>query len=124
VKDQISISMLRQRIGVRIRKIGESGISVSGSFVRTSRKCGNPNCRCADGGGDKHPCCLLTSKVRGKTKAVYVPKEMEAEVELWVKERKKIKKLLKEMDEMGELIIKKHVKAKRAASKNRDHLNQ
>ncbi len=121
--DRISANMLRQRIGVRLRKISEGGISVGGSFVRTSRKCGNPSCRCADG-KEKHPCCLLTSKVGGKTKVIYVPREMEEEVERWVLERKRLKKLLKEMDEMCERIIKQCVKTRRAASKNRDLLNQ
>lgn len=115
--------MLRQRIGVRVRKMTEGGISVAGSFVRTSRKCGNPSCRCADG-REKHPCCLLTSKVGGKTKVIYVPREMEEEVERWVMERKRIKKLLKEMDGMCERIIKQHVKTRRAASKNRDLRSQ
>lgn len=123
VKDQISTNMLRQRIRARIKKLADCGICISGSFVRTSRKCGSPSCRCANG-GEKHPCCLLTSKVKGKTKAIYIPKEMEEEVEQWVKEHKKIKRLLKEIDEMSGQIIKQHVKIKRAVSKNKKLLNR
>ena len=117
MKDRISTALLTQRIGARIKKLGDSGIFISGSFVRTSRKCGNPSCRCAHG-GEKHPCCLLTSKVKGKTKAVYVPVDMEEEVEQWVKEHKKIKKILKEVDKLSEQIIRQHVSAKRAVNKN------
>ena len=110
MKERISTEMLKQRIGARIKKLGESGIFISGSFVRTGRKCGNPSCRCASG-GEKHPCCLLTSKVKGKTKAVYVPVDMQDEVSRWAGEYRKIKQLLKEIDRMGERIIKQHVRS-------------
>lgn len=123
MKERISKEMLKQRINARIKKLGESKLFISGSFVRTSRKCGNPNCHCANG-GEKHPCCVLTSKVKGKTKCIYVPVDMEDEVEEWVKEHKKIKKLLKEVDELSERIIKQHVKARRAASKNLKRLKE
>ncbi len=114
MENKISTETLKKRIGARVKKLGDSGIFISGSFVRTSRKCGSPSCRCADGGA-KHPCCLLTSKVKGKTKAVYIPVDMEDEVEQWVKEHKKIKKLLREIDKLSEQIIRQHVKTKRAA---------
>ncbi|MDH3327537.1 MAG: hypothetical protein OEM38_12595 [Gammaproteobacteria bacterium] len=123
MQEFISSAMLQQRIKARIKKLGESNTFISGSFVRTGRKCGNPSCCCATG-GEKHPCCLLTSKVKGKTKAVYVPVAMEAEVEQWVNEYRKIKKLLKEIDTMSEQIIKQHVRTKRAVNKNLKFLNQ
>ena len=117
MKERNSKEMLKRRINARIKKLGESKIFISGSLVRTARKCGNPNCRCANG-GEKHPCCLLTSKVHGKTKSIYVPVDMEDEVAQWVKEHKKIKSLLKEIDKLSSQIIKQHVSTKRAANKN------
>ena len=123
MKDQSAANILKTRIKAKIKKIASVDICISGSFVRTSRKCGNPSCQCANG-GEKHPCCLLTSKVRGKTKAIYIPIDMEQEVEKWVKEHKKIKKLLKEIDEMSGQIIKQHVKTKRAVSNNKKFQNQ
>jgi DNA-dependent RNA polymerase auxiliary subunit epsilon len=117
MKDRISTDLLKQRINARIRKLGDSGIFISGSLVRTGRKCGNPSCRCASG-GEKHPCCLLTSKVKGKTKAVYVPVDMEDEVAQWVKENKKIRQLLKEVDQLSEQLIKQHVAVRRAVARN------
>ena len=117
MKDRISTELLKQRIGARIRKLGDSGIFISGSLVRTGRKCGNPSCHCASG-SEKHPCCLLTSKVKGKTKAVYVPVDMEDEVAQWVKENKKIRQLLKEVDQLSEQLIKQHVAVRRAVARN------
>jgi len=123
MEDKISTEMLKRRINARIKKLGQSKIFISGSFIRTARKCGNPNCHCANG-GEKHPCCLVTSKVRGKTKSIYVPVDMEEEVAEWVKEHKKIKQLLKEVDKLSERIIKQHVSTKRAVNKNLKLLNQ
>lgn len=117
MEDRISTELLKQRIGARIRKLGDSGIFISGSLVRTGRKCGNPSCHCASGGA-KHPCYLLTSKVKGKTKAVYVPVDMEEEVDRWVKENKKIRQLLKEIDQLSEQLIKQHVAVRRAVARN------
>lgn len=116
MKEQISIEMLKERIRARIKKLGEGGLLISGTLVRTSRRCGNPNCRCAT--GEKHPGHILTSKVKGKTKAVYVPVDMVEEVRAWTLECKRVKRLLKEVDALAEQIIRKHVAARRAASKN------
>jgi hypothetical protein len=123
MKNHISPDMLKQRINARIKKIGSSGIFISGSLIHTSRKCGSPSCRCANGGA-KHPCCLLTSKVKGKTKAVYIPVDMQKEVEQWVKENRKIKRLLKEVDQLSEQLIREHVSVRRAVAKNLEHLRQ
>lgn len=117
MNDRISAELLKQRIDARIRKLGDSGIFISGSLVRTGRKCGNLSCHCANG-GEKHPCCLLTSKLNGKTKAVYVPTDMQEEVTQWVNEYKKIKQLLKEVDKLSEQIIRQHVAVRRAVAKN------
>lgn len=118
----LSRSVIEQRIRARTKQLGECSISISGSLAKIARKCGRENCRCADDRSARHTAHLLTSKVGGKTKSVYVPVEMVEEVESWVKERKKIKRLLKEIDELGEQIIRIHVPAERARSRNRSRL--
>ncbi|MBU8911551.1 MAG: hypothetical protein KOO65_09825 [Desulfobacterales bacterium] len=123
MKKEPSINMLRQRIKAKIRKIGEADIFISGSFIRTGRKCGNPKCNCASG-GDKHPCCMLSSKVRGKTKGIYIPVGLSEEVEQWVKEHKRIKAIMKEIDQMSEQIIRKYVQTNRAVNRNRKNLEE
>ena len=115
---QLSKRVIEQRIQARIRKLGECTISISGSFTKTYRKCGKPNCRCAREDGEKHMACQLTSKVEGKTKAVYVPVGLSEEVEHWVSERRKIKQLLKEIDEYAELLIRQHSQRSRAVRAN------
>ena len=113
----VSEATLRARIKSRIKELGKAGMFISGSFMRTERKCGSRKCACATGGA-KHPCCLLTSKAGGKTKAVYIPVDMADEVEGWVAEHRRIKAMLKEIDSLGERLIKIHVPSRRRRERN------
>ena len=115
---KVSINVLKMRVRAKIKELGNAKPFISGSFIRTSRKCGNPNCQCANG-GPKHPCYMLSSKVKGKTKGIYVPVALAEEVESWVREHQRIKKILKEIDGMNEQIIRMYVTTSRAVSKNR-----
>lgn len=117
--ENLSRSVIEQRIQARTKQLGECSISISGSLARIARKCGRKNCRCADDPAARHAAHLLTSKVGGKTKSVYVPVELVEEVNRWVRERKRIKRLLKEIDELGERLIRLHVPSGRARSRNR-----
>ena len=112
-----SEATLRARIKARIRELGKAGMFISGSFMRTERKCGSKKCACATGGA-KHPCCLLTSKVNGKTKAIYIPVDLADEVEGWVAEHRRVKAMLKEIDELGERLIRIHVPSRRRRERN------
>lgn len=118
MSEKVSINVLKMRVRAKIKELGNAKPFISGSFIRTSRKCGNPNCQCANG-GPKHPCCMLSSKVKGKTKGIYIPVAIADEVESWVKEHHRIKKILKEIDGMNEQIIRMYVTTSRAVSKNR-----
>ena len=118
MSEKVSIDVLKMRVRAKIKELGNAKPFISGSFIRTSRKCGNPNCQCANG-GPKHPCCMLSSKVKGKTKGIYIPVAIADEVESWVREHQRIKKILKEIDGMNEQIIRMYVTTSRAVSKNR-----
>ena len=118
MSEKVSINVLKMRVRAKIKELGNAKPFISGSFIRTSRKCGNPNCQCANG-GPKHPCCMLSSKVKGKTKGIYIPVALAEEVESWVREHLRIKKILKEIDGMNEQIIRMYVTTSRAVSKNR-----
>ena len=118
MSEKVSINVLKMRVRAKIKELGNAKPFISGSFIRTSRKCGNPNCQCANG-GPKHPCCMLSSKVKGKTKGIYIPVAIADEVESWVREHQRIKKILKEIDGMNEQIIRMYVTTSRAVNKNR-----
>lgn len=114
----LSRNVLEQRIRARTKQLGECSISISGSLAKIARKCGRENCRCADDPSARHKAHLLTSKVKGKTKSVYVPVELAKEVDSWVRERRRMKRLLKEIDELGEQLIRLHVPSERHRNKN------
>ena len=118
MKEDVSINVLKMRVRAKIKELGQAKPFISGSFIRTARKCGNPDCQCAKG-GTKHPCCMLSSKVKGKTKGVYIPVALADEVESWVKEHRRVKGILKEIDKLNEQIIRLYVTASRAANRNR-----
>ena len=122
MKTGLSTNVLKARRDSRIKNLIGSTPFIEGSLKAIKVKCGNPNCRCAN--GDKHTSHILTRKVEGKTKSVYVPVGMVKEVEKWVEEYRKIKTKIREITEINEQIIKQHVKVNRAVAKNLKLLNQ
>ena len=84
------------------------------SEIRT--KCGKPNCHCASGG--KHLSYLLTRRENGKTKTTYVPIELVEEVRAWSGEYHRLKKIVNEITGIGEEIVKRYVKEKKASKDN------
>ena len=60
--------------------------------------------------------CQLTLKRRGKTRTVYVPKDLKDEVQEWVQEHRRLKGLLQEITALQLALIRQHrtEKARRA----------
>lgn len=104
----------REALLKRLRKVGPF---VSGSMVIVSRRCGNPNCRCAT--GEKHKSYYLMYKVKGITKAVYVPVDLVPEVKKWVREHRRIKRLITEISNQQKEVIRLYVRTKRRHFKKR-----
>ena len=50
----------------------------------------------------------LTLKHRGKTRTVYVPKDLKDEVEAWVQEHRRLKRLLQEITTLQLALIRLH----------------
>lgn len=95
-----------------IKKLEGIGPFVDGSLVRIKRRCGNKNCKCYLK-GEKHESYCLMYKVKGVTKAVYVPVDMEDEVREWNDQYKKLKKIIAEVSRTNKEIIKRHVTEKK-----------
>ena len=101
---QTSIAMLEKQITARIAKLGQRKQFIVGSLVESKRKCGNKNCRCANG-GELHSAHILTKREKGKTKTIYIPVDMVEEVGEWSQEYKKLKELISEIDQLSEKVI-------------------
>jgi len=114
----ISINVLKKRREAAIKNLSGGKPLLEGYLGKIRVTCGNSNCRCTGKDGEKHISHVLTKKVRGKTKSVYVPVDMVEEVSEWVKEHRRIKEELKKISLLSEQIIKQHVSTKRAVNKN------
>ena len=114
---QLSINVLKSRREAKLKSLANVGPLLQGSLGRIGVTCGNSNCRCMQ--GEKHVSHILTKKVSGKTKSVYVPVEMVEEAQTWINEHRRVKKLMKEISDLNEQILKVYVKSKRARERNR-----
>lgn len=63
-----------------------------GSLIRYSRRCGAENCRCAE--GQLHRGWALSLSLKGKTRVVYIPDELGAEVAAGLKRHKNLSRVL------------------------------
>lgn len=117
MKQKLSIGVLESRRDARLKQISEAGPMIQGSLATIGVTCGNPNCKCAR--GEKHVSHILNKKVRGKSKSLYIPKDMVETVREWVKENRRVKKLMKEVSDLNEQIVRSHVSTKRSRAKNR-----
>lgn len=93
----------------RLRKLGDLGQDrplVAGSLSRVQRQ---------DARGRVTTYHLLTFKEEGKTRSVYVPKDLVKEVQSWIRNHRKLKQLISEISTLSIAIIQKHVPEKRAA---------
>ena len=111
------MSRFHQRRTAKLNQLGEVRPFVAASLCRVKRRCGQPNCKCAH--GEPHYAHVLTYKVNNKTKSVHVPKDMVDEVQQWVAEHKRIKKLLQEISTLSLTILRQYTPAKRAAARGR-----
>ena len=116
-----SIATVKRQIEAKIRSLGETGIFMSGSFIEKRWKCAKPDCIC-NRTGKKHTAYAVTSKVKGKTKSIYVPVDQAEEVRQWVQEYKRIQKVLKEINALAEQLIRLQVPAALAARRRKKSL--
>ena len=85
-----------------LRQLAGIGPFIEGTLVRVPRK----DCR--------HVAHRLTFKVKGKTRAVYVPLDRVQDVETWTKEYKRLKHLIRSVTKTSVGELKNHVRARRA----------
>ena len=116
-----SINTVKRQIAAKIRSLGEAGTFMPGSFVEKRWRCAKPECIC-NRTGRKHTAYAVTSKVRGRTKSVYVPVGMADEVKGWVKEYRRVQKTIKEIGALAEQLIRLQVPTGLAASRRRRSL--
>ena len=107
MKNQPSAETIRKRQLDRLGKLGRCGVFVAASLNRVERK---------DKKGRTSVYHLLTFKEEGRTRSVYVPKELVGEVRGWVRNYQKLKKAMAQVSEDSIALIRGHVPRKGAAN--------
>lgn len=102
-----SIERRRQE---KLALLGQDRPLIAGSLNRVQRK---------EKQGRTTTYYLLTFKEEGKTRSVYVPKDMVKEVRTWIRNYHRIKNLLADISTLSIGIIQNHVPEKRAAAAKR-----
>jgi hypothetical protein len=107
MKRQPSIDTIKERRQAKLDKLGRCGPFVAGSLNRVEKK-------------DKHGKVtvyhLLTFKEEGKTRSVYVPKDMVKEVRGWVRNYQKLKNAMGQVSMDSIAVMRRFVTEKRAAA--------
>lgn len=104
-------TLLRRQIDARVRKLVAQRPVLGASLVEIARHCGRAGCRCQQ--GFKHVALYLTCKVEGKTRTVYVPKDLLGEVKGWIREHRRLKELMREISQLVLALVAGHVKARK-----------
>jgi len=68
---------------------------IRGTLLVRKRKCGKANCHCAQGEG--HQSLFLVISENGRTRQLFVPKDWESRVRLWVEDYHRARKLMEEV---------------------------
>lgn len=103
--------LTRRRDGLR-KRLMKLGPFMDGSLVLIARTCGNSaHCRCSR--GHKHVSTYLSYAVRGKTRMVYIPVDLEDEARRWSADYRKLKDLIREIADLQKAIIRQHVQERR-----------
>lgn len=87
------------------RAVVTVGDFVRGSVVVLRRPCTYRNCRVCRS-GKRHPATYLSMKEKGRTRLIYLTKERVPHARQWVREWKRLEKLLREMSKTNAEILR------------------
>jgi hypothetical protein len=91
----------------KLQELGQDRALVAGSLNRVERR---------DAGGRTSAYYLLTFKESGRTRSVYVPKDLVKEVQSWIRNHRRVKQVLSEISTLSIAIIQRHVPQKRVSA--------
>ena len=112
------LSPASRRLAIRRRKLADQlsrlGPVLRASLIERFTQCGKASCKCMR--GEKHGPAyyLAVSYAKGKTRQVYVPKDLQPLAEAWVHNYRQAMTVLEEMSSINlELIRRKEPEADR-----------
>ncbi len=108
-------TVVRRSRDARLAELQGAGPFVRAYLRLVDVRCGSPTCHCATGKG--HPSYYLVVKRDGKTETRYVRKDRLEEVRGWLRQYKRVKRLVQEISELTlELMVSEaHASRKKKA---------
>ncbi len=91
----------------------EGGHLIKGSLVVNRRRCGKPNCRCAE--GERHESLAITYKHGGRSVLLHVPADLQTEATQAIRDYQRVKQLLSRLSEINLAAFRQNVQVARAA---------
>jgi len=104
-------TLIRRHLLARLKELHPQSPVLAASLVLVKRRCGRPGCHCQKGPG--HPTYYLTCKQQGKTRTVYVPQDLLPEVQIWIREHRRLKNLTQHISQLALAQIQTHVTERR-----------
>jgi hypothetical protein len=101
-------TLIRRQLDSRLKQLTPQVPVLAASLVEYTKKCGKPSCHCVKGGA-KHVAYNLTFTEKGQSRAVYVPKDLLTDVRSWIEEHRRLKRLLREINQLTLALIRGHV---------------
>lgn len=84
------------------------GIFRKGTITKRWMTCGNPKCSCKTDKKKRHgPYYWWTTKEKGRTQAILVPKEFLSEAKIYLKNNRELKTKIRALSQLSEQIIRK-----------------
>jgi hypothetical protein len=102
----------RDRLKLQLSGLGDLR---PGSLVERYRKCGKPNCRCAQPGETGHgPCWSLTHDVKGKTVTSIIPEALVPQTRVQIAEYHRLRDLTRELVDVSEKVCEARIGERRS----------
>ena len=89
------MSAAERRFRSRLAQLLSQRGVLRGTLLMRRRKCGKANCRCARGEG--HESLFLVISENGRTRQLFVPRDWESRVRLWVEDYHRARELMEEV---------------------------
>ena len=105
-------TQIRRMLDSRLKQLATRSPVLAASLNAYTHRCGRPTCRCRHG-GPLHTGQHVTCHEQGKTRSVYVPKDLLPEVRAWIAEHKRLKATLDEIHQLTVALVRSHTRHRR-----------
>jgi hypothetical protein len=105
-------TLIRRSLNSRLKLLAASEPILAATLSEYRHRCGRASCRCHHGGA-LHKGQHVTFQQGGKTRSVYVPKDLVPEVRRWIARHRRLKEVLKEIHQLSVALIRTHSQERR-----------